>query len=72
MSNYNQLLRAREEAIQRRVHRNRADRYDGLRTQFSEWMKVQGYSDVEQALGMEAIEDHAALNHYMANEGNLG
>ena len=72
MSNYNQLLRARQEAIERRTHRNRADRYDGLKPQIAQWMEEQGYADAEQALGMEAIDDHAALNNYMANEGELG
>lgn len=71
MVGINTKRRAREEALRRRSHRQRAERLDSLKGRFSEFMDKQGLTDSQRAKEMETLEDIVDFHDSMAEEGDV-
>lgn len=71
MVGINRNRRAQEEALRRRSHRQRAERLDGLRGRFSEFMNKQGLTDSQREKEMELLEDIVEFHDTMAEEGDV-
>lgn len=69
--NINAIRRSREEALRRRTYRNRAARLDGVRPQFHQWMRDEGFSEVQQRAELARLQEHVELNEFMAEEGDV-
>lgn len=69
--NLNTRRRNREEALRRRVHRDRAARLADVRPQFQQWMRDHGIPDEQQVVELERLQEHVDFNQMMADEGDV-
>lgn len=70
-TSFNQHRRRREEALRRRHYRERAQKLDGIRSQFDRWMHEHGFSDAERGAELAKLQEHVDLNVYMSEEGDV-